>query len=54
MKVVVHRTDGVAHNDTMDPVVAALAQLVRDRYVREQRDRAVARERLRIVVGPGR
>jgi hypothetical protein len=33
----------------MDPLVIALAQLVRDRWEREQADRATARERLRIV-----
>lgn len=54
MKIVMRRTDAVAHNDAMDPLVAALAQLVRDRYAREQRDQAAARERLRVVVGPSR
>jgi hypothetical protein len=35
----------------MDPVVIALAQLVRDRWTNEQRARADRRRRLRVVRG---
>jgi hypothetical protein len=35
----------------MDPVVAALAQLVRDRYERELAEKAARRQRLRVVEG---
>jgi hypothetical protein len=35
----------------MDPVIAALAQLVRDRYDRERAEKAAKRQRLRIVEG---
>jgi hypothetical protein len=34
----------------MDPVVIALAQLVRDRWANEQRDRRARRSRLRVVL----
>jgi hypothetical protein len=40
---------GASNTDAMDPLVIAFAQLVRDRWDREQADRAAARERLRIV-----
>jgi hypothetical protein len=33
----------------MDPVIAALAQLVRDRYERERAEKAAKRQRLRVV-----
>jgi hypothetical protein len=33
----------------MDPVIIALAQLVRDRWANEQRDRHARRARLRVV-----
>jgi hypothetical protein len=35
----------------MDPVIAALAQLVRDRYDRERAEKAAKRQRLRVVEG---
>jgi len=35
----------------MDPVVAALAQLVRDRYDRELADKGAKRQRLRVLEG---
>jgi hypothetical protein len=35
----------------MDPVIAALAQLVRDRYDRERAEKAAQRHRLRVVEG---
>lgn len=38
-------------NPAMDPVIAALAQLVRDRYERELADNAARRGRLRVVEG---
>ncbi|MGA3058419.1 MAG: hypothetical protein ABSE70_10365 [Candidatus Limnocylindrales bacterium] len=38
-------------NPAMDPVIAALAQLVRDRYERELADKAAKRQRLRVVEG---
>jgi hypothetical protein len=38
----------VSQTDAMDPLIVALAQLVRDRWTREQGDRAAARERLRV------
>jgi len=40
---------GASNNRAMDPVVIALAQLVRDRWEREQRDRANRRTTLRVV-----
>jgi hypothetical protein len=40
---------GASNNRVMDPVVIALAQLVRDRWEREQRDRANRRTTLRVV-----
>jgi hypothetical protein len=36
-------------NPSMDPVIAALAQLVRDRYERERAEKAAKRQRLRVV-----
>jgi hypothetical protein len=36
-------------NPVMDPVVIALAQLVRDRWSNDQRDRRTRRARLRVV-----
>jgi hypothetical protein len=33
----------------LDPVVAALAQLVRDRWARDQAERLAARNRLRVL-----
>jgi hypothetical protein len=39
----------VRDNPAMDPVVIALAQLVRDRWTNEQRDRAGHRRHLRLV-----
>lgn len=38
-------------NPVMDPVIAALAQLVRDRYERERAEKAARRGRLRVVEG---
>ena len=38
-------------NPPMDPVIAALAQLVRDRYDRERAEKAARRQRLRVVEG---
>jgi hypothetical protein len=38
-------------NPAMDPVIAALAQLVRDRYERELAEKAAIRQRLRVVEG---
>jgi len=38
-------------NPAMDPVVIALAQLVRDRYERERAEKAARRGRLRVVEG---
>jgi hypothetical protein len=35
----------------MDPVIAALAQLVRDRYERECAEKAARRQRLRVLEG---
>ena len=55
IRVRVVRPEGLAAapdlGDTcgVDPVVAALAQLVRDRWAREQAGRVAARERLRVV-----
>ena len=40
---------GASNTGLMDPLVIALAQLVRDRWAREQADRAAARERLRVI-----
>lgn len=39
----------LSNTPAMDPVVIALAQLVRDRWEREQRDRANRRTNLRVV-----
>ncbi len=36
-------------NPGMDPVIAALAQLVRDRYERERAEKAARRQRLRVL-----
>jgi hypothetical protein len=41
----------VRDNPAMDPVVIALAQLVRDRWTNEQRARADHRRHLRVVRG---
>lgn len=41
----------VRDNPAMDPVVIALAQLVRDRWTNEQRARADHRRRFRVVPG---
>ena len=38
-------------NPAMDPVIAALAQLVRDRYERELAEKAARRQKLRVVEG---
>jgi len=38
-------------NPAMDPVVIALAQLVRDRYERERAEQAARRGRLRVLEG---
>ncbi len=38
-------------NPAMDPVIAALAQLVRDRYERECAEKAARRRRLRVLEG---
>ncbi len=40
---------GASNTEVMDPLVIALAQLVRDRWEREQADRVAARERLRVI-----
>ena len=42
---------GASHNQAMDPLVAALAQLVRDRWAAERRARAAERARVRVVEG---
>jgi hypothetical protein len=39
----------MSNTPAMDPVVIALAQLVRDRWEREQQDRANRRTTLRVV-----
>jgi hypothetical protein len=41
----------VRDNPVVDPVVIALAQLVRDRWTNEQRARADRRQRLQVVRG---
>ena len=38
-------------NPAVDPVIAALAQLVRDRYERELAEKAARRHRLRVLEG---
>jgi hypothetical protein len=38
-------------NPAVDPVIAALGQLVRDRYEREQVEKAARRQGLRVVEG---
>lgn len=45
------RSGASSDNPAMDPVIAALAQLVRDRYDRERADKAAKRQRLRVVEG---
>jgi hypothetical protein len=35
----------------MDPVIAALAQVVRDRYDRERAEKAAKRQTLRVIEG---
>jgi hypothetical protein len=40
-----------SNTSVMDPLVIALAQLVRDRWAAEQRERAAQRTRLRVVEG---
>jgi hypothetical protein len=40
-----------SNTPVMDPLVIALAQLVRDRWAAEQRERAAQRTRLRVVEG---
>lgn len=47
----VDRSGVSSDNPAMDPVIAALAQLVRDRYERERADKAARRGRLRVVEG---
>ncbi len=47
----VDRSGVSSDNPAMDPVIAALAQLVRDRYDRERAEKAAKRQRLRIVEG---
>ena len=38
-------------NPAMDPVIAALAQVVRDRYDRERAEKAAKRQTLRVIEG---
>jgi|GEM_PF-1802514 len=45
------RSGGSSDNPAMDPVIAALAQLVRDRYERECAEKAARRRRLRVLEG---
>lgn len=47
----VDRSAVSSDNPAMDPVIAALAQLVRDRYDRERAEKAARRHRLRVVEG---
>ena len=47
----VDRSAVSSDNPVMDPVIAALAQLVRDRYDRERAEKAAQRHRLRVVEG---
>jgi hypothetical protein len=47
----VDRSGVSSDNPAMDPVIAALAQLVRDRYDRERAEKAARRHRLRVVEG---
>lgn len=47
----VDRSGVSSDNPAMDPVIAALAQLVRDRYDRERAEKAAKRQRLRVVEG---
>lgn len=42
---------GSSNNRAMDPLVAALAQLVRDRWAAERRVHAAERARMRVVEG---
>lgn len=55
IRVVLIRPEGLdvgaaaSNTGAMDPLVIALAQLVRDRWAREQADRTSARERLRVI-----
>jgi hypothetical protein len=47
----VDRSGVSSDNPAMDPVIAALAQLVRDRYDCERAEKAAKRQRLRVVEG---
>ena len=47
----VDRSGVSSDNPAMDPVIAALAQLVRDRYERELAEKAARRQRLRVLEG---
>jgi hypothetical protein len=47
----VDRSGVSSDNPAMDPVIAALAQLVRDRYERELAAKAARRGRLRVMEG---
>jgi hypothetical protein len=49
LRLVVHRADGVAHNEAVDPIVLALAQLVRDRWENERKAALARRRGLKIV-----
>ncbi len=49
MKLVVHRADRVPQNGDVDPVVIALAQLVRDRWENERKERCARRHGLRLM-----
>lgn len=50
MRIIVREVIGAAQNDAMDPIVVALAQLVRDRWENERKAR-VARRRGLILIG---
>jgi hypothetical protein len=47
----VDRSGVSSDNPAMDPVIAALAQLVRDRYDHERAEKAAKRQRLRVLEG---
>ena len=49
MNIEVRATHRVAHNDVMDPIVVALAVLVRDRWENERKARVARRRGLSVV-----
>jgi hypothetical protein len=52
VKIEVRATNRVAHNDAMDPIVVALAVLVRDRWENERKARLARRRGLSVVERP--